>query len=75
MGTQRRSFYEYVMTFRGKLTTDDESKLAEWIFQDHAFPRHSKNYYEVSDYLEWNSPFVNALTVFDKLWEKYEIED
>lgn len=75
MSAQRRSFYEYVITFRGKLMADDESKLAEWIFRDQAFPRYSKSYNEVSDYLEWNSPFVNALAVFDDLWEKYKTED
>lgn len=66
-----RTFYEYILTFRGKLKDDEESRLAEWIFLDHDFPKHSASYDEISDYLEWNSPFNGALLVFDQLWDKY----
>ncbi|MBP1950760.1 YozE family protein [Virgibacillus litoralis] len=66
-----RSFYHYMMTYRGKKKADDESKLADWIFYDHDFPKHSTDYDEISNYLEWNSPFANALAVFDQLWDIY----
>ncbi|MGP4107139.1 YozE family protein [Virgibacillus sp. L01] len=66
-----RSFYHYMMTHRGKKIADDESRLADWIFYDHDFPKHSIDYDEISNYLEWNSPFANALSVFDQLWDIY----
>lgn len=69
-----KTFYEFILTYRGKLSADDKCKLADWVFQDHDFPKQSTNYSEISDYLEWNSPFVNALSIFDELWEIYELE-
>lgn len=66
-----RTFYEYVLTFRGKLKDDARSDLAEWIFHDHDFPKHSMSYDEISNYLEWNNPFNGALNVFDELWDEY----
>ncbi|MFD1040040.1 YozE family protein [Virgibacillus byunsanensis] len=70
-----RSFYHHMMTYRGKKQPDDKSKLADWIFEDHNFPKYSKSYHEVSEYLEWNSPFPNALSVFDEVWDLYKIKE
>lgn len=67
-----QTFYQFLLTHRGKLQQDDYSKLADWAFYDHHFPKHAKNYDEVSDYLEWNSPFPEALKAFDELWSEYE---
>ena len=66
-----KTFYQHLMTFRGKIKPDDKSKLAEWAFLDHDFPKHSNDYDEISDYLEWNSPFPNALRTFDEIWDLY----
>ena len=66
-------FYEFVLTYRGEKKRADAGKLAEWIFNDFGFPQHSSEYHEVSDYLEWNSPFPEALRVFDDLWTEYII--
>lgn len=70
-----QTFYKFLLTYRGKVTTDDESKLADWAFHDHDFPKFANSYDEISNYLEWNSPFINALATFDQLWEKYEDHD
>ncbi|OZU90166.1 hypothetical protein CIL03_03215 [Virgibacillus indicus] len=70
-----RSFYQFLMTFRGKKQPDDKNRLADWAFYDHNFPKYSKDYDEVSNYLEWNSPFAKALVVFDELWEIYKIKE
>ncbi|MFD1171759.1 YozE family protein [Oceanobacillus picturae] len=67
-----RSFYHYLMTYRGKKRPDDKSQLADWAFYDHNFPRHSTEYDELSSYLEWNSPFATALVTFDALWDDYK---
>lgn len=61
-----------MMSYRGKKTPDDQSKLADWMFQDHNFPKHATSYDEVSNYLELYSPFMNAITVFDDLWDVYQ---
>lgn len=66
-----RSFYHFLMTFRNEKRSDDESMLADWAFHEHDFPKHSADYNEISNYLEWNSPFANALTVFDELWSGF----
>lgn len=67
-----RSFYHFMMTFRGKRIPDDESRLADWMFDDHDFPKQSKSYDEISEYLEFHSPFTSALSLFDQLWDTYE---
>ncbi|GGJ85274.1 UPF0346 protein [Lentibacillus kapialis] len=70
-----RSFYHYALTYRGQKMPDDKSRLADWIFYDHDFPKQSADYDSISSYLEWNSPFANALTVFDELWEAYKMNN
>ncbi|WP_373896254.1 YozE family protein [Virgibacillus natechei] len=70
-----KSFYQFLMTFRGKKQSDDQSHLADWAFFDHDFPKHSKDYDEISSYLEWNSPFPSALIVFDELWDNYKLRE
>ncbi|MBM7569887.1 uncharacterized protein YozE (UPF0346 family) [Aquibacillus albus] len=59
------------MRYRGLKQPTDESRLADWMFEDHDFPKHSASYDEISRYLEWNVPFVEAVQVFDKLWDDY----
>lgn len=66
-----RSFYHYMMTYRGTKQKDDKFRLADWMLHDHDFPKHSADYEEISNYLESNSPFTNALNVFDQLWDAY----
>ncbi|UFU01248.1 sterile alpha motif-like domain-containing protein [Radiobacillus kanasensis] len=71
-----RTFFQFMMRYRGAKQYKAESELAEWMFRDHAFPKHATSYHEISSYLEWNSPFPNALQLFDRLWEDYqEVED
>lgn len=64
-----------MMTYRGKLAPDDESRLAEWMFHDSDFPKQATDYDEISDYLEMYSPFGTALAVFDKLYEVYLLKN
>lgn len=63
-----------MMTYRGKRKPDHQSKLADHIFNDHNFPKYSTDYDEISNYLEWTSPFPDALVLFDELWEVYLIK-
>jgi len=66
-----KSFYHYMMQYRGAKKASDERKLADWMYHDHMFPKHSKSYDEISRYLELNSPFNNAINLFDQLWDDY----
>ncbi|GAB3805105.1 YozE family protein [Virgibacillus kimchii] len=70
-----RSFYHFLMTYRGKLKPDEFSRLADWAYTSFDFPKHSADYDEISRYLETESPFPGALTVFDELWEIYTEHD
>jgi uncharacterized protein YozE (UPF0346 family) len=64
-----------MMKYRGMNKNAEERKLADWIFNDHDFPKTSTSYDEVSRYLEWNIPFTNASQIFDRLWDVYEAEE
>lgn len=70
-----RSFYHFILTYRGKKKPTDQSRLADFVFYDASFPKHSTDYDEISNYLEWNSPFTNALQVFDGLWDVYIMKE
>lgn len=70
-----QTFYQLALTYRGKKKADDESRFADFLFYDHDFPKYSTDYHEISNYLEWNSPFPGALVVFDKLWEIYTLSN
>lgn len=65
------SFYKYMMQYRGANKSLAERKLADWMYHDHDFPRQSESYDEISQYLEWTSPFNEAIMLFDRLWEDY----
>jgi len=70
-----KSFYHFMMRYRGNKVKNEEKQLADWMFLDNSFPKQSVSYYEVSDYLEFNSPFPEAIQTFDRLWEEYiEVE-
>jgi len=69
-----QSFYHFMMSFRDKTPPDEESRLADWMFHDIGFPKHAKDYHEISNYLEMNSPFEGALSVFDELYDSYLIK-
>ncbi len=61
-----------MMMYRGIQEKNDSRKaLADWMFHDHDFPKHSSDYLEISQYLEYHTPFSEALTTFDQVWEEY----
>lgn len=67
----KRSFYQYMDTFRGKIEVTEESHLAEHIFKDSQFPKQSEDYEEISHYLERNAYYVSSMDIFDDLWGMY----
>lgn len=68
----KRSFYHYVLTFRGGEWSDKKVRFAESMILDHAFPKNSDNFDELSNYIEFQSNEYLTIGVFDVLWDLYE---
>ncbi|OFI49992.1 hypothetical protein BG261_10130 [Floricoccus tropicus] len=67
----RRSFYQYLMTKKAHKEVDDVTKLANLVFEDTAFPKHTSDFEEVSNYLETHADFTFNLSKFDEIWQEY----
>ena len=65
------NFYNYLMRHRAPVEKDDSTRLANLVFQDPLFPKQSKDFDEISTYLETQAPFYFNLTLFDNIWESY----
>lgn len=65
-----RSYYQYMKTEVGAKT--DIGKLASHISEDLSFPKHSKDYGEISDYLEKNPYLHISLDTFDESFYEYK---
>ena len=66
-----RSFYHFALSYRGKMNADDFSRFAEAMFLDHSFPRASKDFEQLSRYLEERAHPIMKVTVFDEIWDEY----
>ncbi|MCP8970333.1 YozE family protein [Ectobacillus ponti] len=66
----KKSFYHYMMKHRDSFIRDDLSILAQLMYHDHSFPKHSSSYEELSSYLEL-SGMLDSMSVFDRAWEYY----
>jgi uncharacterized protein YozE (UPF0346 family) len=75
MNAMSKSFYHYLMKYRMGKSKDGISELANSVYNDLSFPKGSKSYHEVSSYLEMHNDFVNAIRVFDEVWEMYRLEE
>ncbi|AWE07438.1 hypothetical protein DCE79_08660 [Lysinibacillus sp. 2017] len=70
----KKSFYHYVQTFRGGEWSDNKVQFAESMLIDHAFPKTSDDFYELSNYIELQSNEYLTATTFDELWALYEVK-
>lgn len=70
-----KSFYHYIVKYRGGKNSNELTKFANNIYDDHSFPKYSSDYHEISSYLELNGHFLSSMTLFDTAWEMYENED
>ncbi|MEI5907318.1 YozE family protein [Bacillus spongiae] len=67
-----KSFYHFLMKFRDSSSSkDDISLFANNVYEDHSFPKHSTDFYEISAYLELNGTYLSSMNVFDEAWEEY----
>ena len=69
-----KTFYQFLMTFRQPNNIDAITKFANDAFHDHGFPKQSTDYHELSQYLELNGVYLEAMSVFDEAWEKYKYD-
>lgn len=67
----RQPFYTYLMRHRAPVEVDDVTRLANLAFADTQFPKQSKDFVEVSTYLETYAPFYFNLGLFDDIWAMY----
>jgi uncharacterized protein YozE (UPF0346 family) len=70
----KKSFYHFLMKYRGD-SNRDIAKIANEAYLAHDFPKQSQNYHEISSYLELHSAFTYSLSVFDELWEIYQLDE
>ncbi|MGX1264063.1 uncharacterized protein YozE (UPF0346 family) [Rossellomorea marisflavi] len=67
----RKSFYHYLMKHRQPSAKDDLTAFANAAYDDHAFPKHSGEYDEISSYLEFNGHYLDSMVIFDRAWDMY----
>lgn len=68
----KKSFYHFVLTFRGGALTDPKARFAENVFYDHSFPKTSTDFHELSSYIETLGDTEYSASTFDELWQLYE---
>lgn len=67
----KKTFYTYVLTYRGGHHQEAATHFAEAAFHDLQFPTQATEYDEISSYIEMLSDeALNAYT-FDELWQSY----
>ena len=67
-----RSFYQFVLSFRGGKKGDNHAAFAEAVFNDHSFPKDEKAFDPLSRYLEEKADPEMPSVVFDELYEMYK---
>lgn len=67
-----RSFYQFVLSYRGGKKDDAKSTFAEAVFNDHSFPKDEKGFDPLSRYLEEKADPEMPSVIFDELYELYK---
>lgn len=68
----RKSFYSWLMTQRDPKSTAPVAVLADLVFDDMTFPKHTDDFEIISRYLEMEADFSFNLGQFDVIWEDYQ---
>lgn len=66
-----RSFYQFVLSYRGGKKNDEKAVFAEAVFNDHGFPKDEKGFDPLSRYLEEKADPEMPSIVFDELYALY----
>lgn len=67
----RRSFYQFLMTERDPNNHSEIAEFANNAFFDHSFPKQSKDYDEISRYLELNGGYLPSMLIYDQAYQLY----
>ena len=67
----RESFYQYLMTRRNLRDTRPIANFANNAFYDESFPKQSKDYNQISKYLEEYGSYLPNMSIFDRVWQQY----
>lgn len=67
----RRSFFQWLMTQRNPVTSDEVENFANAAFYDSQFPKHTDDFDFVSRYLEENATYLHSMSIFDQAWSQY----
>ncbi|MHC0040639.1 YozE family protein [Streptococcus periodonticum] len=68
----RKSFYTWLMAERNPKSKAPKAILADLVFHETNFPKHTADFDEVSRYLEEHADFSFNLSDFDAIWEDYQ---
>lgn len=68
----RKSFYQYVLSFRGGPKSDEKAVFAESMFQDLSFPKYEHDFDRLSRYIEEKADYEMRSVTFDELYELYK---
>ena len=63
------------MKFRHPQPKGEISRFANCAYDDLSFPKTATDYHEISSYLELSGDYLDSISVFDKAWEVYLIEE
>jgi uncharacterized protein YozE (UPF0346 family) len=69
-----KSFYHFLLKYRALKPKDEISEFANAAYEDHGFPKQSKDYYELTNYLELNGLYLKSMSTFDHVWDLYKQE-
>ncbi|WJY28237.1 MULTISPECIES: YozE family protein [Sporosarcina] len=67
-----RSFYQFVLSFRGGGKDDLNAVFAERMFNDHSFPKSERSFDALSRYIEEKADSEMPSVIFDDLYRQYE---
>ncbi|MDO4667181.1 MAG: YozE family protein [Streptococcus sp.] len=60
------------MTERNTKSNASKAILADLVFHEPAFPKHTDDFDEISRYLEEHASFSFNLGDFDRIWDEYQ---
>ncbi|UQS83708.1 YozE family protein [Bombilactobacillus thymidiniphilus] len=66
-----KTFYEFLMTQRDPNSSQPLAHFADAAFFDHTFPKQSKDYNTLSEYLELNGSYLPNMDIFDQAYDLY----
>ncbi|WP_318614470.1 YozE family protein [Sporosarcina sp. YIM B06819] len=67
-----RSFYRFVLSFRGGGKGDLHAMFAEAMFNDLSFPKEERSFDSLSRYIEEKADEQMPSVIFDELYRMYE---